>query len=570
MASIYQVMDEDQKFQANALGFGNFFKGVSGRRRKKRLFAALDKGREGLREIRVNPDDAAAVASLAGAYATKLNLVGFLRERKTEALSNPKQRRQIVEAFGAYAAEKYFRDRKVHAEHEASLLGIAVSDEEMRELISSMVTAGQLPVDSGVEVPEGELDVDEAVELLVSALGRYESAIPEVNEDGSVPETVQDVGIANAAFFKLTAKELQRLADAPQDDGVAEAKPALARRLAEKYAGREEEIARLVLGTPSGERELTGLTTRLMPLAEAPTDLPDIADRLKALRGRYFETRPAEWFCFREVTYSGAALTLTGEIFGYNVHVGEVKDEARLQPHRQRESVRVTLRRGVAWAETDARRASALTAVRRVLIRTELARPLHTVAAPDDLVDAPYSRCDARTLWILELLSRELSQDPFAVLDHQMVNFERTAGDTKPAQVAPGQSRSRVSEVRLKGTLLMDHPEICALILRKRRIIDIELTLGIMRAGVNRQFWPKMRIRFSWANDHVALTSGDIDGSFDAQVHGQLVSMVRSAVPRAITQENVEFSLKTILGNALRTEGDDLDSVVQAVAAAGN
>jgi len=565
MPSRYAIMRDGEREQAAAQGFGDFFKGVRGSRRKKNLFAAVDEGRRGLAKLKVDTADGEAVAALAAGYARSIGVVRFFREKKMEDLDSPSAVRQFIEVFGRYAAEAYFKNRKEAVSHEPSLLAIAVSRDDIATVLTDMTAAGKAASDD-VEVDEApsELSLEEAVDLLADVLSMYESAIPPVDEDGSIPASIQDRGIARAAFMGLRAADLRATASRTMDVEEGATRIMLADKLADEYAGREEEIAEIVLGIAPGDSSAM-IITRLVPLAEPPQDLEEVSERLALLRGRYYETGPAQWFCFGETTYSRRTLTLNGEILGYQVGATLVKDQARLQPTRQRESVSIRLRDGIAWAETNARRAGNLTAVRRVLRRTEVANPQGAMTAPAPVAGDPFSKCDSRTLWMLELLYRDLSRDPFIVDDHVMVNFERPrAGTREPASLAstPRGRRATVDAVRLKGMLLIDHPEVCDLILGNRRLVDIDLILRLRAVGVDPRFYPEMRIRLSWANDHLAVVTYPGDDRYDARMHLRLVDDVRAAATREIDPTHIQMPMQRVVTNAGRTEADDLGSVL--------
>jgi hypothetical protein len=559
-------MRDEEREAATAYGFGDFFKGIRGAVRKKRLYAAIDRGREGLRELKIADTDGEAIAVLASAYAKTLGLLKFFREKKISDLNTEAGVRRFVELYGRYAAEQYLRARKEAVSQEPSLLALAVSREELVSLIRSMQatgTAAEGADDLGGE-PFDEASLEEAAEMLAGVLGRYESAIPPVDEDGSVPNRIQDRGIAKAAFLGLRAKDLRQVSKGSGDELEGATKELLANKLADEYAGKEQEIAEIVLG---GARDdpTSGVVTRLMPLEEASKHLDEVASRLQPLKGRYYETGAAEWFCFREIQRERAMLTIRGQILGYRVSVTEVKDEPRLQPTRQRETVTIQLRDGIAWAETNARRAGHLSAIRRVLLRTELARPRAALIPPDAVAEDPFSRCDSRTLWILEFLSRELSDDPFRVDDHLMVNFERPSS-AKSSSVGDGggsERRPTVTAVRLKGMLLIDHPEVCDLILRRRRIVDIDLALQVKTAKTDPKFYPRLRVRLSWANDHLALISQPPEETTEhIKLHHKLVGDLRRAATRPIDSSYIALPMQRIVVNAGQAESDELDSVL--------
>jgi hypothetical protein len=180
------------------------------------------------------------------------------------------------------------------------------------------------------------------------------------------------------------------------------------------------------------------------------------------------------------------------------------------------------------------------------------------VTPPAVVALEPFAQCDARTLWILELLYRDLSTDPFSIKDHLMVNFERTDG----TDAGGAEPRPTVDAVRLKGQLLIDHPQVCGLILRKRRIVDIGLVVRVKQAGVEEAYSPSLRVKLGWADDHLAVSTGELEGAHNQDVHARLVRDVRNASGREIDPALIELPMQRILNGAdLSETEDDLPSV---------
>jgi hypothetical protein len=330
---------------------------------------------------------------------------------------------------------------------------------------------------------------------------------------------------------------------------------ALAEALARRFKDEHDKVARLVLRQEEGDPEY-GLITRLVPLDRVP-DLHQAEKDLAPLVGRYFETRVAQWFVFLNVTHDNGELVVKGRVRGYSVRPAEVGNVAKLNASPHKDDVTIRLRHGMPWAETDARRPSDLNAVRAVLRRADVAKPLEAPSSPAAIEEDPYSRWDPRTLWMLEFMQRELSTDPFAVHNVLMVDFERPSrGEIVPAD------RPSVQAVRLRGSQLQDHPEVCSLITRQRHMLEIQIQL---RYWTNRSTGTSLLLgaRVTWAGNHLAVMTGDVDGHLSLDIHRRLVRAVRDAAGRDVDIDWLRLLLRRIERNAGMGESDQLDPVLQ-------
>lgn len=158
---------------------------------------------------------------------------------------------------------------------------------------------------------------------------------------------------------------------------------------------------------------------------------------------------------------------------------------------------------------------------------------------------------------MLELMQRELSNAQFAVQNVLMVNFERPArGEIMPA------NRPRVQAVRLRGSQLQDHPEVCSLITRQRHMFEVQIQL---------RYWTNGRsgsgiildVRIVWSDNHLTVMTGDVDGHLSLDIHRALVKAVRDAAGRDVDIDRLRFLLGRIERNATKAESDELDPVLE-------
>jgi hypothetical protein len=555
---------EDEVSEATGLQVFGYLRSAEGRFRLPRLFKALEQAQNSLSILKLDPWDGRLLAGLAASFMRgDRKALGWFKKRKPTGLKTTQDVDRLHELLGKAVAEKFLSKHKKPKHRERPLAVYDGVEQDLAEIMDTMRAQGRateqeadFAKELAVENPQVGDGLEGARRLLEEALGEYESLVPLVSGGAEdVPTDVQDKAISKAAFLRLRAEDLieigerEGFSDLPTREALAEA-------LARKFKGEHDKVARLVLRQEDGDPEY-GLVTRLVPLDRVP-DLDQAEHDLLPLVGRYFETRTAQWFVFREVAREGNQLTIRGLVRGYTVRPAEVGTTAKLNASPHKDDVTIRLRQGVIWAETDARRPSDLNAVRAVLRRADVARPLNGVPSPAAIKEDPYSGWDPRTLWLLELMQRELFADPFAVTNVLMVNFERPSrGERVPA------NQSTVQAVRLRGNRLQDHPEVCTLITRQRHMFEIQIQLRYWtnkRAGTS----VILKARISWADNHLVVMTGDIDGHLSTEVHRALVRAVRDAAGRDVDINRLRLLLRRIERNAGQGESDELDPVLEA------
>lgn len=139
-----------------------------------------------------------------------------------------------------------------------------------------------------------------------------------------------------------------------------------------------------------------------------------------------------------------------------------------------------------------------------------------------------------------------------------MANFDSPRG-TEPDEEAQegddGKVKPRLKSVRLKGRQLQDHPEVCARIVSRAHMKDVELRLRKV-TDKQKNLSTLTPVRFAWERDHFAVMTGTVEDQLDHDLHQALVRMVRDAVHRPLSTELVPI-LKAI---EVRSKESDVDA----------
>jgi hypothetical protein len=395
--------------------------------------------------------------------------------------------------------------------------------------------------------------------LIEEVAGSYESLVPETEGDDEIPEAVQRHALAKAAFLRLSVDDLAELSASEGHDDLPN-KSAMAEVLSEKYADDLDTVAEIVLRREEGDPDY-GLVTRLIPLRQAP-DIDAAETAFRALRGHYIEQRVALFFAFGDVERSASVLRMSGKVRSFTVNPAEAGGKTRLNARPHTDEVTITLRTGQPWAEVNARRASDLNVVRSVLRRSGEVQPAAEVAKSDPLSREPYDLWDPRTLWMLDFLRRDLQSDELRLDDTLMANFVTPEKPRNAEDEPQDERRPNVESVRLRGRQLHEHPEACARIASGAQLRDMEIRV---RKAINlAQGTSKLvRFRLSWEVNHLAVFSGSDEHNVDADLHREIVRLVRDAAPRQLDEDSLLFMLRQIEKRAAEgTVNDDAGSVL--------
>lgn len=532
----YPQLSPDDQGRARALELSAFL----GRgRRRERVFKAIDVGRAGLKRLRLNPSDAEAVGAFAAGYAESQGLIEWLTKRKAD-LATETARQEAIALAGRFITAKYFRARQVAASSAQSILALAVSEAEVREILEAMNAVSPDAQTQG--------DVSAGVRRVVDALSIYETAVPLADEDGSIPDRIQDRGITEAAFLGIRAEELKAIIAAEASDASDQTKSAIVEKLVEIYAGREDDIARVLAGHGPSVGDGHRVVQRLIPLEDQVAGVADLEKRVQVLIGRYFETAPAEWLLFTSAQLKSGGLQIGGRLFGYRVDVQDVKDEARLQPRKRDEPFFLTVRNGEAWAELTSRSPRSVRAVRRVLRNIQIGVPVGHLRDLGHSVD----EFDAQSVWALDLIRKGYDAQKFEVLDHILVRFERP-------NALPDDNKPDVQSIQLKGRLLVDHPEVCALLVDGRRITELELVLGMRLRQTRTEQRPALRVKLQITSDHLAVISSFGSDAVAYRPQDLVLQSLKHAVETPVDSAQIQPMLTAIRNLGLASPTPKLD-----------
>jgi len=89
------------------------------------------------------------------------------------------------------------------------------------------------------------------------------------------------------------------------------------------------------------------------------------------------------------------------------------------------------------------------------------------------------------------------------------------------------------------------------------------LLVKVKTANTDQSMWPSMRLKVSWARDHLAVVSYEVADRLDRKLHDSLVNDVRLAATRPIDRARIELPMQRVVTNAGLTETDaNLGSVL--------
>lgn len=538
--------------------------------REKHFFTALDGAISGMQAAKfTNAYDGRVVGALAAVLVRNdPKAIGVLRKRKVKALDGTtEEREELFKLTGQLIAEDYLKARKEEIPAETRLTPPRKLLGELEGLFADMKAAGEAMGHEDVTAKEMAVtlgDLPDATNLarglIEEVVGSYESLVPETEGDDEIPEAVQRHALAKAAFLRLGVEDLAELAASEGYDDLPN-KAAMAEVLSQEYSDDLDRVAEIVLRRERGDPDF-GLVTRLVPLKEAP-DLDAAQAAFRDLRGHYIEQRVALFFAFGDVERPSAdILRITGRVRSFTVNPAEAGGQTRLNARPHTDEVTITLRRDQRWAEVNARRAGDLNVVRNVLRRSGEVQPAAEVAQPDPVTKEPYDIWDPRTLWMLDFLRRDLQAPALRLDDTLMANFvspEEGGNDEEERDTR----RPNVESVRLRGRQLHEHPEACARIASRAQLRDMEIRV---RKAINlAQGTSKLvRFRLSWEGDHLAVFSGADEHNLDADLHREIVRLVRTAAERPLAQDSLLFMLRQIEKRAKEgTVAEDAGSLLE-------
>jgi hypothetical protein len=561
------IMTAKEKARAKAMGVDKYFRGKRFRTlRDEHIYTVLDQGVTAMKASGVTSPNGKILGALASTLVqSDEKSIGDLQNRKITAVTDgtPEEWTEFFELLGFEIAERYLAARKGKFSKETPIMSPESLVDKLEGVLAEMQARGQemalvsaLPDEMAVTPADAMPDpVNVGRAILEGVAGSYQLLVPPVGEDGELPNAVEESATAKAAFLRLSVDDLVELAAA---EGMTDlpTKSALVKALADRYADDLDKVAELTLRETATEAG-SGLTTRLLPLSAAP-DVKPAHEGFASLCGRYFEIRPTVFFVYRSATLSpdGQFLTIEGSIRSFFVSPVEFTEKRRLNPRPRKDDVKIRLQENQKWAMVESARASDMPHIGAILRRSGAVKTSGAVPAPDPLSVAPYAAWDARSLWMLDLIRRDLQAPELLLQETLMANFDSPKGTdpTEEENEDEEKVKPRLASVRLKGRKLQDHPEVCARIVNRAHMKDVEFRL---RKVTDKQhnIATLTAVRFAWERDHLAVMTGAVDDKIDGSLHRLLVRLVRDAVDRPLSSELVPI-LKNIEKRSKETDVD--------------
>ena len=569
-------MTAAEKQQAKEMGVPFFFKGKRFRSLKEEhLFAALDAAVTTMKGLS-SPEP--YNGRILGAMAVELVMndkraLGDLSRRKIISFSSSseEQRAKFFELLGFEISERYLEARKGEIPAEPRFMSPESLIEKLDDIFKEMKDRGKEMSSVAVMDDEIALTVENempdttniAQGIVEGVVGSFESLVPPVDDQGEIPDPVQRRAVAKAAFLRLGLDDLVQLA-AEKEITDLPTRLALAKALSEAYEDDLDEVARLTIREAEGEAAF-GVVSRLLPLSKAPS-LDAAKVGFESLRGHYVEVKPAVFFVYRDVSMSADEkfLTITGGMRSFHVSPVEVMGTIQLNPRPRKDDITIKLREGDQWAIVTARRASDLASIGAVLRRSGEVSTAGEVTPPDPLGVAPFNTWDPRSLWILDLFRRDFQAKELTLNDTLMANFDSSKG-TAPQEEEGDEVPPRLASVRLKGRMLHDHPEVCSRIVQRSHLKDVEFRLRKV-TDTEKNFSTLTRVRLIWERDHLAVMTGDSEGTYDAELHRLLVRIVKAAAERPLSADLIPI-LKNIQTRSQETDVKAGESILDKEAA---
>jgi len=563
-------MTGGERARAKTVGVPSYLRGKRFRTLKEEhIYGALDAAVASMRALGFpDPYNGRVLAALTVVIvANDEKSLGDMAKRKIRAIvkGSEDERKEFLELVAFEVAERYLEARKSQIPTEVKIASPESLVEKLGDVFAEMTSRGQemaavsvMSDEMALTLTQGMPDPLNIAEALVNGvIGTYESLVPETDGDGNIPSSVEQRAIAKAAFLRLGVDDLQELA---AEKGIEDlpTKAAIAKALADVYADDLEAVAKLTLRETGGDPAF-GLITRLLPLTTAPS-IGAAQAAFESLSGRYFEVRPAVFFVFGAVSLSPDErfLTITGAVRAFTVSPAEVGGVANLNARPRRDDISIVLQADEKWATVTARRASDLAHIGAVLRRSGEVSPSPGVAAPDPLAQMPYSVWDARSLWMLDLFRRDLQAETLRLENTLMANFDSSKGSDQPED--EDEARPTLDSVKLRGMQLQDHPEVCARIVNRAHLKDVEFKLRKI-IDLQKNLSTLTRVRLAWERDHIAVLTGADEDALDVELHQRLVRLVRYAVARPLSAELIPI-LKRI---EVRAKESDVDAGAEGV-----
>lgn len=530
-----RVLSPAERGTARNFRLHRWLKGREYRRKESVYFGALTVfrgatvGRGGDAEPRVMMD------LLAIALEDDPSFRGWV-ERKNRGAARLRTRQgweDVYQLAAGLVVERYFADQPEVDPTDVSVL----TREELRDRVQTLIQTAQQHGQTADAAVVGEPGVsrytppenlrprlaDGAGERLERLLREEIILVQPAGTDLGIPRDERDREVAKRALVRLRIGELRQIADreglptAGSIDQVAE-------RLAEKYENDEGDIARLIIGQ---EEELPerGFVSRLLPLRDEP-EVARVSARLDRLVGNYVRVATARWFVFTEVRPAADVLIVRGRFRYYRVQPKLEYNNYSLSSQPRETDAEIRVRRDIRWLEVRGSGGD-MRSLGLTFDQTAGLRPLDDLPMNLAVPEGPLFSWDRRTVFMLGLLSHELSDDVVTVLNIAMAQFD-SGTDTHTANPL----RPTVQSVRLQGQQLMSSRQACEMIVAPRALINLQVRIRVALAPGTSVLCP---LRIELARDHATLYTGfsvGVDESLTLRVHDLVLERLRRALDR--------------------------------------
>lgn len=337
-------------------------------------------------------------------------------------------------------------------------------------------------------------------EDLRSALERGAVVAPHVGDDGEIDPSEFEREIMKRALIRLKVSDLREEA---RDAGIdwRGKEEELADRLARAFKFDEQAIAELVLRYEDqyGEKPPRGLSDRVYSVSGASSNLAAMSLALRSMRGRYVRVGVARWFVFESVEFRGEALAVTGRFRSFQAEATEEDNDFSITPREVSALATAVFEPGddlVRVRSKGTREAvAALAAIERVTsIGRNPAMPVRFDVPPSLM------SWDRGTLFLLDLVAHAFNDEPLFVRNLTSAHFE-----TNETEIIEGEAQPRIRSVTFSGDWVGDSPQVCQLLVERRRLVAVSLLMKFEPNQNETYFFP-MRVGFG--RDHIEVSTG--------------------------------------------------------------
>ncbi len=334
----------------------------------------------------------------------------------------------------------------------------------------------------------------------------------------------------------------------------------LARQVARAYAWDEPAIAKLVLDYTEEPRETRGgFSTRIFVLRK-PADVPQMAERLDYVDGRYYRTDIARWFVFGKYRRVDSVLRLDGTLQTYKARVDPAADD-KLAAELDFASCELEVRGGSATLLVHQARtysvARSMLAAFKMATRADISDFVPNTGA-DSAVVARHLH--PSTLFLLDVLTYRMHGPLFRMRNPILARFR--LGARAASQVDPSASRKpSLRAVRFEGENLLDSPAACGLMWTEGRpLVDVTVSVAATESEADATIRARVPIRIALEGSAVLVETGlSDDPNVASEVHRAVTAHVEAALEHAVSPER-EARLQQLIKAQAEDPDPDADA----------